>query len=153
MIAPTSPPAEQSLRKRIWQVCCQKGATSWSMAATASTRIGVWLMSILATVAAPCIPIFIEFLKNGTIKSDSIFITATVMSAAFAVSAEHVLWRALYFALFVVNLILDIVSGPFDAQVASWAGTLLLSVASLHVMERAWWHIALNRPFPEATQR
>lgn len=70
-------------------------------------------MAVLATVAAPCLPIFIELLKTGEIKADSFFITTTVMAAAFAVSAEHILPRALYMASFVVNLILDVVRGPF----------------------------------------
>jgi len=106
-------------------------------------------MAVLATVAAPCLPIFIELLKTGEIKADSFFITTTVMAAAFAVSAEHILPRALYMASFVVNLILDVVRGPFSVSIDAWAGTLLLSVAFLHIAERAYWHLALDRPFPD----
>ena len=114
-----------------------------------ATRGGVWIMAVLATVAAPLLPILLEFLKTGAVRSDSFFITAAVMAAAFAVSAEHVLPRALYMASFVVNLILDIVRGPFSASMDAWAGTMLLSVASLHIAERAYWHLALDRPFPD----
>jgi hypothetical protein len=104
----------------------------------------------MAAIAAPCLPLFIELLRSGNVKSDSIYITAAVISAAFSVSAEHVLFRALYIALFVVNLIIDTVSGgPFSAQLDSWAGTVLALVAMLHATERAWWHLVLDRPFPE----
>ena len=103
---------------------------------------------MLATVAAPCLPLFIEFLRNGSVKSDSLYITATVISAAYAVSTEHVLFRTLYFAMFVVNLILVMVSGPYSDQLATWAGTLLISIAFLHMVERFWWHVVLDRPFP-----
>src|SRR3974390_3339765 len=114
-----------------------------------ATRGGVWIMAVFATVAAPLLPIFLEFLKTGAVRSDSFFITAAVMAAAFAVSAEHILPRALYMASFVVNLILDVVRGPFSASIDAWAGTLLLSVALLHIAERAYWHLALDRPFPD----
>lgn len=126
-----------------------KSLRAFEICSSLATKGGVWLMAVLATVAAPCLPIFIELLKTGEIKADSFFITTTVMAAAFAVSAEHILARALYMASFVVNLILDVVRGPFSVSIDAWAGTLLLSVAFLHIAERAYWHLALDRPFPD----
>jgi hypothetical protein len=126
-----------------------KGRSVWVVCRTASTKGGVWLLSVIATVAAPCIPLLIELLRSGTVKSDSIYITAAVMSAAFAVSAEHALFLSLYIALFVINLIFDMVSGPFTTMLDAWAGTLLGLIAALHATERVWWHIVLDRPFPD----
>jgi hypothetical protein len=112
-------------------------------------RLSVWLFSVLATIAAPCLPLLIELLKNGTIESSSYYLTAAVLAAAYAVSAEHVLFLTLYFALFVINLVFNNVTGPFSAQLNTWAGTLLLLVALLHATERIWWHVVLDRPFPD----
>ena len=109
---------------------------------------GVWILSILCTIAAPVIPLLIEFLKSGAVKSDSFFITAAVLAAAFAVSAGHVLYRSAYLTLFVFNLILDMATGPYSATIEPYAGWLLLLVAVLHLMERFWWHVVLDQVFP-----
>src|SRR5262249_16450584 len=118
-------------------------------AAFASSRGGAWLLSVMVTVGAPCLPLLIEFLHNGKVDPSNIYITGAVMAAVYAASVEHVLFLALYIALFVVNLILDTVDGPYSPALAKWAGTLLLLVALLHIFERAWWHAVLDRPFPE----
>lgn len=132
-----------------WAWFCARCRNIGILGRSAATKLGVWLFSIVATIAAPCLPIFIELLRKGQVASDSIYITAAVMAAAFAVSAEHVLYRVLYIALFVINLVFNNSAGPFSAQLETWAGTLLTLVALLHVSERIWWHIVLDRPFPE----
>jgi len=146
-------PATSSRYAALRQNAAQKFRAGWAIFGMASTRGGVWLLSVMATIAAPCLPLFIELLKSGSVRSDSIYITAAVISAAFSVSAQHVMFRALYIALFVVNLIFDMVagSGPFKEQLDSWAVGLLVLVAVLHTTERAWWHLVMNRPFPEST--
>ena len=133
-----------------WVRFCQRCKNTGALCRSASNKLGIWLFSILGTVAAPCLPVLIELLRNGFVQSGSFYITSAVMSAAFAVSAEHVLFRALYFALFVINLVFNNVTGPFSPQLDNWAGTLLFMVALLHAIERVWWHIVLDRPFPES---
>jgi len=78
----------------------------------------------------------------------SYFITAAVLSAAFGVSTRNTFFRALYSSLFVVNLIVDTVSGPFSANIEHYAGILLVLTAVLHAVERFSWHVVYDMPFP-----
>jgi hypothetical protein len=127
----------------------QKLSSVWEVVSFVGSRAGIWLLSVMLTVGAPCLPLLIELLKGGSVSPGNIYITAAVMAAVYASSVEHVMFFVLYLGLFVVNLILDTVSGPYSKALEPWAGTLLLLVALLHMTERAWWHAVLNRPFPE----
>jgi hypothetical protein len=123
--------------------------SGWDICSSAWGKAGTWLYAVLATVAAPCLPVGIEFLQTGKIAYSSFYITGAVMSAAFAVSAESIMFLAFYMGLFVVNLILDTVTGPYSAAIGNWAGTILFAVALLHMTERGYWHFVLDRPFPD----
>jgi hypothetical protein len=145
-IQPDKPPSA------FWASVAKRFRAAWTFLEVVSTKGGIWLMSVMATIFAPCLPLVIELFKSGTVKTDNIYITASVMSAAFWVSGEHVLFRALYLLLFVFNLILHMVAdGPFASELNNWAWKLLGLVAVLHATERIWWHLILNRPFPEMT--
>src|SRR5262245_19132350 len=73
---------------------------------------GIWLGSIVGTVVVPCAPLGIELLKNGHVKADNVVLTAAVLAAAFAVSAEHVVYRVVYVLLFLASLVLGAVTSP-----------------------------------------
>jgi hypothetical protein len=98
---------------------------------------------------APCLPVGIEFYQHGKVESGSFYITCAVMAAAYAASAESRTNRTVYFGLFVVNLLLDTITGPYSPTIGNWAGTLLLGVALLHLTERTYWHLVLDLPFPD----
>lgn len=109
------------------------------------------MMSLLAGLFLPCLPLVIEWLKSGHIDKQNIVITTAILAATFIFTAEHKICQAIYIIIFVSALLLNTVSGPFAEQVMqAYAGTLLASVALLHSSERMWWHLVLNRPFPEA---
>lgn len=113
-------------------------------------RIGIWLLSVIATLALPCLPLCIEWLRTGDMKSDTMTLTAAVLAATFIFSAEHVLNLCVYILLFVVNLLFNTVVGPTSpAGIDAWTGTLLMSVTFFHAIERFWWHVVLDRPFPD----
>jgi hypothetical protein len=105
--------------------------------------------AVVFTIAVPCLPVIIEWYRTGDVRSDTYYLVAAVLAAAFAVSAERRAFFGLYVTSFVINLILDMVHGPFSGVVDQWAGMLLAGVCVLHVSERAWWHIVLDRPFPD----
>jgi hypothetical protein len=134
-----------SLGQRLWN----KIKTFGLICHATINRIGVWAFSVVATILAPCLPVGIELWKTGNIESASYCITTTVLAAAFAVSAGNKLFLSLYIVLFVINLVFYIVTGPFSPQLDDWAGRMLLMVAVLHGMQRVWWHIVLDRPFPD----
>jgi hypothetical protein len=116
----------------------------------AANNIGVWLLSILATIVLPALPLGIEWLRLGHFKDDTIAITAAVMAAGFIFTACHTIFLSAYILLFIGSLLLNIDVGPgTPVGIDRWSGTLLLSVALLHASERLWWHIILSRPFPE----
>lgn len=127
---------------------CRNG---WFFLGHASTRVGVWLLSLVALVGAPCLPLLIELLKIGTIGSNSIYITASVMCVGFVFMAENTLIRVVYIVLFSLTLIFNMVSGPYSPELNSWSSIILIGVCVLHASERAYWHVALDRPFPERT--
>jgi hypothetical protein len=112
-------------------------------------RISVFGFAILAIIAFPCLPVFIEWYRTGEVKADTYYITAAVLAAAFAVTAEHIAFIGLYITSFVINLVLDMVHGPFSDRVDHWAGILLAAICGIHASERFWWHIFLDRPFPD----
>jgi hypothetical protein len=112
--------------------------------------IGMWLLSVIATLVLPCLPLFIEWLKDGRIKPETIFVTAAILAATFAFTAEHVILFSAYLLFFLVNLLLDVTTGPSrPVALDHWAGILLAGVAILHAGERFWWHVVLDRSFPE----
>lgn len=142
-------PGQDKAEPPKWVVVRAKCKTGWAILGTASTKLGVWLLSVLALIGAPCLPLIIELLKTGSMRSDSIYITASVMCIGFVFMAENMLIRVVYMSLFALTLIFDIVSGPFSEELNSYAGLILIGVCVLHASERFYWHIGLDRPFPE----
>jgi hypothetical protein len=115
----------------------------------ASDKVGIWLFSIGATLALPCLPLVVEGLKNGHVDKGNVVITASVLAATFIFTAGHKIAQVFYSALFVIALLLDTITGALAAQIVrDYSGTLLASVALLHTSERFRWHIVLDRPFP-----
>jgi hypothetical protein len=103
-------------------------------------------------ILCPCIPILIEWLRAGSVKRENFLITTAVLTVALLVAAEHNFYRAFYAGLFIVSLILDILvySGPVASGMDRYAGGLLLAVGIVHAAERFWWHVVLDRPFPDS---
>ncbi|MGY3238108.1 uncharacterized protein YkuJ [Bradyrhizobium sp. USDA 4448] len=114
-----------------------------------SDKVGTWLMSVLACLALPCLPLLVELLKKGQIDLGNIMITASILSSTFIFTAGHRIAQVIYSLLFVIALLLDAVSGGLAEQmVHHYSGTLLAAVAFLHTSERFRWHVVLDRPFP-----
>lgn len=115
-----------------------------------TTGIGTWILAIIATLVLPCLPLGIEWLKDGHIKPGTILVTAAVLAATFAFTAEHVIFFSTYLILFLINILFDMSAGPNQpVRLDQWSGTLLYGVAILHGMERFWWHVVFDRSFPE----
>lgn len=113
--------------------------------------LSTYALSLLATLLLPALPLPIEWLKTDHVEPESYLITVAVLAAGFGFSAEHNSYRAGYGLLFLTGLILDIVgkSGKVASQADGYAWVLLLAVAALHGSERFWWHVVLDRPFPD----
>jgi hypothetical protein len=146
---PASPREIVTVPQGLIAVAVRKTRFFGSVCASGLNRISVFAFAIMATIAFPCLPVFIEWYRTGSVKSDTYYITAAVLASAFAVSAEHIAFIGLYITSFVINLILDMVHGPFSAVVDVWAGSVLAAVRGLHISERVWWHVFLDRPFPD----
>jgi hypothetical protein len=113
-------------------------------------KVGTWLMSILACLLLPCLPIVIGGLRDGKLDRESMIITAAILAATFIFTAGHQILRVVYILLFISALLLDTIRSDFASVVMeTYAGSLFLGVACLQAAERFWWHIALDRPFPE----
>jgi hypothetical protein len=115
---------------------------------------GTWVLSIVLTIMVPCLPIGIEWLRTSKVAPDSFLITAAVLSALYACSAENNMFRAFYVLTFLVSLMVDafssnISSSPVEAAAAEYAGTVLVAVVIAHATERLWWHVVWDRPFPD----
>jgi hypothetical protein len=113
--------------------------------------LSTWFFAVVAMLLVPCIPVLIDFLKNGVVSKDIYLVTSAVLAAGYFFAAEHNLLRGIYFLLFLITIILDTLTlnGDVAATVDKYAGLLLLAVAIAHSSERFWWHVVLERPFPD----
>lgn len=82
-------------------------------------------------------------------KDETALLTAAVLSAGFLFSVEHVIYACVYIVLFFGSLLLDVTGRTSTV----WSGWFLIIVASTHSIERFWWHVVLDRPFPEGNWR
>lgn len=111
---------------------------------------GVWVMSILATLALPCLPVAVEYIKSAKITDETFTVTSAVMSSAFIFTAESKWTQAVYASIFITSLLLNLGIGPHSpTNLSGWGGYLLISLLILHGTERFWWHVFLDRPFPD----
>jgi len=123
---------------------------AYEMLSAASSNIGFWLFSILSMLILPCLPVIIELLHNGSVKSENLILTAAVLAAGFAFTVEHILVFVAYSAIFLGSLVIDLAAGPSSpVGTSSTAGPLLIAVCGLHTLERFRWHVVLSLPFPE----
>jgi hypothetical protein len=133
-----------------WEWAWQKIRSASQIWLSAWRKLGIWGLSLIASLVLPGLPIGIEWLRTSHINSDTLYVTATVLAAAFIFSAEHAMTLCLYILLFLATLLLDTVTGPNSpVGLENYAGTLLGAVAFLHAAERFWWHVVLDRPFPD----
>ncbi len=95
--------------------------------------VGTWMMSLLACVMLPCLPLIIGALK-----------------ATFIFSASRQIIKALYILLFMSAVLFETIHSQFSQSILNgYAVTLLVAVALLQAADRFWWHVALTRPFPD----
>ena len=112
--------------------------------------VGTWMMSLLACVMLPCLPLIIGALKDGTVENESTLITAAVLAATFIFSASRQIIKALYILLFMSAVLFETIHGQFSQSILNgYAVTLLVAVTLLQAADRFWWHVALTRPFPD----
>ena len=143
-------PVPLGARPSAWKRALKRVQNFVEICSEPTRQIGIWILSIIATLILPCLPLGIELFRAGKVTSDTIYVTAAILSASFAFTAEHVLFFCMYLLLFVVTLLLDLETGPQHSfSLEAWAGTLLFVVSLLHATERFWWHVVLDRPFPE----
>lgn len=115
-----------------------------------SHRFGVCILSLIATLLIPCLPLFVEFLKSGAVREDNLTLTAAVLASVFIFTAGHMLYFCLYILLCIFSLLINLTAGPTSPDfVSGIGGSLLASVVILQASERIWWHMVMSRPFPE----
>jgi hypothetical protein len=112
-------------------------------------RFGTWVASIGGTLALPCLPLMVELLRDEHVKNDSYFLVAAVFSATFIFTARNHFARAYYGLLFLGCLLLDLIPSPTTQTLAHWAGWFLMLVMGAHVIERFFWHVIYDKPFPD----
>lgn len=119
---------------------------------SASRKIGNYIFSIFGAIFLPLLPLTIEWLQKGSILNKNIAIAASILAVSFAIISEHNLYRAIYLFVFIVALILHtlIISGPIYSGADDYAVHLLGAATLPHIVERLWWHIVLDRPFPDS---
>lgn len=113
--------------------------------------VGNLLMSTVFVIIIPCLPVFIEWIAKGEPGHETMAITAAVLAAAFGVTAEDNSYRSIYVLLFILALVvytLLLVGGKLSPMLDGHVWVLLIATCALHMTERTWWHLILNRPFP-----
>jgi hypothetical protein len=133
-----------------WLFFIEKTRNAKRLLARAWDRIFKWLCSLLAVTGVPCLPIFLEMLKTGSVAQETYFLTSIILSATYFFGAEIWFYRFGYGAFFSVNALFDTVpkSSPLETM-AHHGGALLIGVALLHASERFGWHVFEDRPFPD----
>ena len=87
--------------------------------------IGVWFLAIIATLLLPCLPLMVEWVRDGHIEAtDTVCVTAAVLSATFIFTAEHRIYLGLYMILFGVSILVDTVGASSPTGLYGYAGTL-----------------------------
>ena len=76
-------------------------------------------------------------------------LTAVVFAATFIFTAQNNWPRVAYILLLCAALLLDIIPSTITAELAHYASGFLIAVTSLHSIERFWWHVVWDQPFPD----
>jgi hypothetical protein len=120
-----------------------------------SEPIGAWLYSLVGCVFAPCLPVIIDALQHGRASANVVFVTASVMSVGYLISAEHNLFRAFYSLTFIGSLLFGSIAAQTEAVTGFWnlPTFAIFTAAMLHSAERFWWHVVWDRPFPDCLWR
>jgi hypothetical protein len=125
---------------------------------------GTWLLAIVFAVLFPCLTVIIDVVqKAGQLTSDVFFVTTAVVAVGYGCSAEHNFYRALYSLTFVLSLVIDgfwpkaapmpgVLPTPSAFTTAACV-VLLVATITLHSVERFWWHVIWDRPFPDSLWR
>lgn len=113
--------------------------------------ISNWLLSVGFMIIVPCLPIFIEAVRNeGTIKADTYYITGAVLAASYGIASLHHLFRFGYLCLFVGTLSLDFQPEGSGKLLQGWLPMgLMIAVVFTQAIERFGWHVVQNRRFPD----
>jgi hypothetical protein len=134
----------------IWRTFIKKVKGAIEIIGNASNSVGIFALSLIAMLVLPCLPLAIEWLHSSHIANGTKTVTAAVLSSGFLFSAEHYVYRSVYAVLFLGSLLLTFAVGPESpAGIERWDGTFLLVVALFHCSERLYWHVFLDRPFPD----
>jgi hypothetical protein len=139
------------LLKELWNNGAKVGQIVNNFFSNLIDKISTWIFSIVATIVLPSIPIILDWLKYGEVKRDTFLITSMILSGTFLVISEHNLYRSLYILFLVVSIGFDIssLSKAAEDMAAVYAGTLFIAIIVAHATERFWWHVVLDRPFPD----
>ena len=130
--------------------CRRASKATFEIGKSAANNLGVWALSLIATLILPCLPLAVEYLHTSKVQPENITLTAAVMAAGFIFTAEHPLTLCAHVLLFLAGLLLGGNTGASSpVSIERWSGTLLVAVGLVHAIERFIWHGVLARPFPE----
>jgi len=113
--------------------------------------LSTWLLSVIATLGIPSVPIGIEYYHLGAVPRETCYVTSIILSPTFLFTAEHNFFRCCYIILLSFSIVFDIIT-PAQTMVpgiGTSAGAFVAAVAVLHALERFWWHVVEARPFPD----
>lgn len=130
--------------------CRRASVAIYEIGKSALNNLGVWALSLIATLVLPCLPLAVEYLHKSKMEPENITLTAAVMASGFIFTAEHPLTLCAHVLLFLAGLLLGGSAGSASPiSVEHWSGTLLIAVGLVHAIERFIWHVMLARPFPD----
>jgi hypothetical protein len=145
---PALAPVQASHAKVSW--LRNKVAAARHLSRSLTKNFPSWFASVTCVIIMPCLPVIIEWMRSGYDKSDTMTLTAAVLSIGFCVTTESIMLFFVYFLLFLTNILVNTVVGPNSPVILTgWEGYLLLGVIGLHAIERGRWHVVLDRPFPD----
>jgi hypothetical protein len=133
-----------------WATLARKVTGVVEIIGDATDGFGIFVLSVLAVIVLPCLPVILEWIHISHVGNATKTITTAVLAAGFIFSAEHNVLRVIYAILFLAGFSLTLGTGPQSpVGIDNWDGTLLLAVALIHAAERFFWHVFLERPFPD----
>jgi hypothetical protein len=139
---------------------------TWQTIQSLWDRLMVWLMSLMAIVVVPLLPLFVEFEKHsGVVKDESLYMTAAVLAAGYGFTSEGNGFRAGYTGLFLWSVAANYKPEQAERVAAAAQATAtaietnwpfdhaaivaILITICLHASERFAWHVLGDRRFPD----